>query len=170
LTARIAALEEEAAKAEAAAAQAKPNSDLQGLETRRAVDLRSSVAFLRGDLAAQAALESGYERSIAQAETELTSLIGLSEDAARLSNAVVQAQNTRDFLFSKSLEAQLKQRQSLSVGLLKVIEPARRPDQPLPSRTLQIAIIGGVLSLVLGAVLALVFEFIESQPRRAVRA
>ena len=55
--------------------------------------------------------------------------------------------------------------QGLSVGYLKVIEPARRPDQPLPSRTPQIALVGSVLSLVGGAILAFVFEFIEALMR-----
>lgn len=165
--ARIAALEGEAAKADLAATQAKANSDAEALAVRRAADLRLAVSNLHADLAAQRALQAGYERAIAQAETDLTSLIGLSEEAARLANAVAQAKNTRDFLLDKSLEAQLKQQQSLSVGHLKVIEPARRPDQPLPGRALQIAIIGGVLSLALGVMLAFLFEFFESLTRQA---
>jgi hypothetical protein len=63
---------------------------------------------------------------------------------------------------NKANEARLKQQQGLNVGYLKIVEPARRPDQPLPNRTLQIALVGGALSLVAGVVLAFIFEFIES--------
>jgi uncharacterized protein involved in exopolysaccharide biosynthesis len=162
LTARIRSLEEEAAKAEADSRTAKTDSDEQIAATRRANDLRSTIAALRGELAGQQALQLEYDQSIARWETDLTSLIGLIEEYTRLGNAVTQAQNTRDFLFNKALEARLKQQQALSIGYLKVVEPARRPDQPLPRRTLQIALVGGALSLVAGAALALIFEFVSS--------
>ena len=173
LSARIKTLEEEAVKAEARAAAAPAESTERINAIQQANTLRNTVSALRGDLAAQKALQTEFDRSIAQWETELTSLIGLSEEHTRLANAVTQAQNTRDFLFNKALEAELKQSQGLSVGYLKVIEPARRPDQPRPSRTPQIALIGGVLSLVAGAILAFVFEFIEAlarDPRQQRRA
>jgi len=165
LTARISALEAEVDRAEAEAESAPADSPARAEAIRRASDLRSQIAGLRGELAGQRGLQAEFERAIAQWETELTSLIGLAEEYTRLSSAVTQAQNTRDFLFNKSLEAQLKQRQALSVGYLKIVEPARRPEQPLPNRTLQIALIGGVLSLVAGAILALLFEFVESLAR-----
>ena len=111
------------------------------------------------------ASKAEYDRVIAQWETELTSLIGLSEEYSRLENAVARIQSTRDLLFNKSLEARLKQSQALSVGYLQVIEPARRPETPLPSRTLQIALVGGILSLVAGAVIAFLLEFVESSAR-----
>jgi uncharacterized protein involved in exopolysaccharide biosynthesis len=125
---------------------------------------------MRGDLVAQAAMEAEFDRAIADWETELTSLIGLTDEHARLTNALQQAQRTRDFLFNKSLEAQLKQKQGTSIGYLKIVDPARRPDQPVPSRALQIALVGGVLSLVAGGVLAFVLEFIESLRNQRVMA
>ena len=161
LAAQIDSLEAEAAKADQATQAAEPESEARADATRRARNLRDSAAALRGDLAGQRALQAEYDRAIAQWETELMSLLGLSEESTKLTSAVAQAQSIRDFLFDKMLEAQLKQRQALSVGYLKVIDPARRPDQPLPSRTLQIALLGGVLSLVLGAALAFLFEFVE---------
>lgn len=162
LTARIRALEAEAAEAEAAARAAVPDSNAETSATRRANDLRSSVAVLRGDLAGQRAMEAEYDRAIAQWETELTSLIGLNAEHTRLTDALAQAQNTRDFLANKAVEAQLKQEQGLTIGYLKVVEPARRPDQPLPNRTLQIALLGGLLSLLAGIILAFVIELAES--------
>jgi len=171
LTARIAALEGEAAAAEEAAraAEAKSNgvtaSGEQVNAARRASDLRATVAALRGELAGQRAVQAELDRAIARWETELASLIGLNDEHTRLTNAVTQAQNTRDFLANKAMEARLKQQQGLSVGYLKVVEPARRPDQPVPSRTLQLALVGGLLSLVAGAVLAFLLEFIESLVR-----
>jgi len=164
LTAKMKALEAEAGTTEAAA-KAVPTptgSEERATLNRRAADLRSSVASLRGEIAGQQALRTEYEQSIARWETELTSLIGLIEEHDRLTNAVNQAQHTRDFLFDKSLEARLKQEQAQNVGYLKVIEPARRPDQPLPTRTLQTALVGGLLSLVAGVILVFLFEFLES--------
>ncbi len=167
LEARIAGLEAEAAKAEAAAQQAKANSPEQAAALGRAGSLRSSVASLRADLDGQQALQAEYERAIVSWETELALLINLSAEEAQLGNAVRQAQDTRDFLFGKSLEAQLKQQQGLSIGYLKVVDAARRPTAPQPARTLQTAVIGGVLSLLLGAILAFLVESIDVQLRRA---
>lgn len=167
LEARIAGLEAEAAKAEAAAQQAKANSPEQAAALGRAGSLRSSVASLRADLDGQRALQAEYERAIVSWETELALLINLSAEEAQLGNAVRQAQDTRDFLFGKSLEAQLKQQQGLSIGYLKVVDAARRPTAPQPARTLQTAVIGGVLSLLLGAILAFLVESIDIQLRRA---
>jgi uncharacterized protein involved in exopolysaccharide biosynthesis len=180
LTARIAALEGEATAAEDAAravedpryfdsAQYKQGtvaeSGEQANAARRAGDLRATIATLRGELAGQRAVQAELERAIARWETELASLIGLNDEHTRLANAVSQAQNTRDFLANKAMEARLKQQQGLSVGYLKVVEPARRPDQPLPGRTLQLALVGGLLSLVGGAVLAFLLELIEAPLR-----
>jgi uncharacterized protein involved in exopolysaccharide biosynthesis len=162
LAARIRTLEDEAVKAAATASAAEKDSDEQIAASRRANDLRSNVAALRGELAGQQALQVEYDQSIARWETELTSLIGLIEEHTRLGSAVAQAQNTRDFLFNKALEARLKQQQATSIGYLKIVEPARRPDQPLPRKTWQIALVGGLLSLIAGAALALIFEFISS--------
>lgn len=167
LEARIAGLEAEAAKAEAAAQQAKANSPEQAAALGRAGSLRSSAASLRADLDGQRALQAEYERAIVSWETELALLINLSAEEAQLGNAVRQAQDTRDFLFGKSLEAQLKQQQGLSIGYLKVVDAARRPTAPQPARTLQTAVIGGVLSLLLGAILAFLVESIDIQLRRA---
>jgi uncharacterized protein involved in exopolysaccharide biosynthesis len=162
LAAQIAALETEAGKADEAAGAAAPDSEAWANATSRATRLRDTAAALRGDLAGARALQADYDRAVAKWETDLTSLLGLSEEYTTLTSNVAQAQSTRDFLFDKALEAQLKQRQAMSVGYLKVVEPARRPDQPLPSRTLQIALLGGLLSLVVGAALAFLFELIET--------
>jgi uncharacterized protein involved in exopolysaccharide biosynthesis len=172
LTARIRALEEEAAEAVARAAETRlepvegPKSDTEASALRQAAELRATIAALRGELAGQRGLQTEYDRAIAQWETDLTSLIGLSDEFTRLSTAVKQAQDTRDFLFNKALEAHLKQQQGLSVGYLKIVEPARRPDQPLPSRMLQIALLGGLLSLLVGGILAFLFEAVESWTRK----
>ncbi len=167
LEARIAGLEAEAAKAEAAAQQAQANSPEQATALGRAGSLRSSVASLRADLDGQRALQAEYERAIVSWETELALLINLSAEETQLGKAVKQAQDTRDFLFNKSLEAQLKQQQGLSIGYLKVVDAARRPTAPQPARTLQTAVIGGVLSLLLGAILAFLLESVDVQLRRA---
>lgn len=171
LRARIRVLEDEIKASTAAAQSAAVGSDERALALRRASEQAATLASLRGELAAQEALYLEYDATIKRWETELTSLIGLGNEYARLTGAVARAQGTRDFLFNKVLEAQLKEQQAQNVGYLRVVEPARRPDQPVPSRTLQIALVGGLLSLVVGAVLALLFEMIESamktRPERA---
>lgn len=171
LRARLRVLENEIKASTAAAQSAAEGSDERGLALRRASEQAAALATLRGELAAQEALHLEYDATIKRWETELTSLIGLGNEYARLIDAVTRAQNTRDFLFGKMLEAQLKEQQAQNVGYLRVVEPARRPDQPVPSRTLQIALVGGLLSLVVGAVLALLFEMIEAamkpRPERA---
>lgn len=171
LRARIKVLEAEITASEAAAQKAVEGSDERGLALRRASEQAAAVATLRGELAAQEALQLEYDTIIKRWETELTSLIALGNEYTRLNNAVTQARSARDFLANKVLEARLKEQQAQNVGYLRIVEPARRPDQPVPSRTLQIALVGGLLSLVVGAVLALLFEMIESatktQPERA---
>lgn len=171
LRARIKVLEAEIKASEAAAQKAVEGSDERGLALRRASEQAAAVATLRGELAAQEALQLEYDTIIKRWETELTSLIALGNEYTRLNNAVTQARSARDFLVNKVLEARLKEQQAQNVGYLRIVEPARRPDQPVPSRTLQIALVGGLLSLVVGAVLALLFEMIESatktRPERA---
>ncbi len=171
LRARIKVLEAEIKASEAAAQKATEGSDERGLALRRASEQAAAVASLRGELAAQEALHLEYDTIIKRWETELTSLIALGNEYIRLNNAVTQAQSARDFLVNKVLEARLKEQQAQNVGYLRIVEPARRPDQPVPSRTLQIALVGGLLSLVVGAALALLFEMVESatktRPERA---
>lgn len=171
LRARIKVLEAEIKASEASAQKAAEDSDERGLALRRASEQAAALASLRGELAAQEALHLEYDTIIKRWETELTSLIALGNEYTRLNSAVARAQGARDFLFNKVLEAQLKEQQAQNVGYLRVVEPARRPDQPVPSRTLQIALVGGLLSLVVGAALALLFEVIESamkpRPERA---
>ena len=163
LAAQISALQQEAAREEGLAVVAEDGA--AAAAEKRANDLRAVANGLQGDIAGVRASKAEYDRLIAQWETELTSLIGLSEEYSRLENAVARIQSTRDFLFNKSLEARLKQSQGLSVGYLQVIEPARRPETPLPSRTLQMALVGGILSLVAGAVIAFLLELVESSAR-----
>ncbi len=165
LRARIKVLEDEIKASQTAAQRAAEGSDERALALRRASEQAAALASLRGELAAQEALHLEYDTAIKRWETELTSLIALSNEYSRLNNAVARAQSTRDFLFNKVLEARLKEQQAQNVGYLRIVEPARRPDQPVPSRTLQVALVGGLLSLVVGAVLALVFEMIESAAR-----
>lgn len=171
LRARIKVLDAEIRASEASAQKAAEGSDERGLALRRASEQAATLASLRGELAAQEALHLEYDTIIKRWETELTSLIALGNEYTRLNNTVARAQGARDFLFNKVLEAQLKEQQAQNVGYLRVVEPARRPDQPVPSRTLQIALVGGLLSLVVGAALALLFEVIESamkpRPERA---
>lgn len=100
-------------------------------------------------------------------QTNLASLITLTGQSQKLQDSVQEKQDTRDFLAAKAREARLKQSQSQNVGYLQVIHPASTPQTRVSTRTLQIALLGGGLSLVLGGLLAFLLEFIEKTLRTA---
>jgi uncharacterized protein involved in exopolysaccharide biosynthesis len=152
----------EAAEAAVAAVPAdSPQARLSSLDTQiaeRAVE----VAGQRQRAAASFSL-------LAEHQTNLASLITLTGQAQQLQDLVQEKQNSRDFLADKAREAQLKQSQSENVGYLQVIQPPTTPQTRISTRTLQIALLGGGLSLVAGGLLAFLLEFLEQTLRSAPR-
>lgn len=108
---------------------------------------------------AQAA-QARYAPMIAQREAELSGLIGLHADYDNLQAAVDRAQDAYSFLEDKVVEARLKENQGLTAGYLQIVEPARIPTNPAPSQTLRLALVGGILAILAGIVLAFVLEFV----------
>ncbi|HEY63659.1 MAG TPA: hypothetical protein G4O02_03710 [Caldilineae bacterium] len=108
-----------------------------------------------------------YEQLAARRDADLAALLGLTAEYEELQMAVDQARSNYEFLQGKAREAALKQRQALSLGYLQVVEPARPPQRPAPSRFKRIALVGAVLSLLAGGVLAFLLEFIETLRRPA---
>ncbi len=86
-----------------------------------------------------------------------------------MQDLVQEKQNSRDFLADKVREARLKQSQSENVGYLQVIQPPTTPQSQVSTRTVQVALLGGGLSLVAGGLLAFLLEFIEQMLRSAPR-
>ncbi len=106
------------------------------------------------------AKEAEYDRLIAQQEAELERLLKLTTEYDELVRNVNRIQSNYNFLSDKENEAKLKQSQANNVSFIQIIEPARMPDRPAPSRTPKMLAVGSIVSLVAGIILAFVLEFI----------
>lgn len=113
-------------------------------------------ALAEGDEAKAAA----YDRIIAVREQELQELIQLAAEYEALQGNVDRIQNIYDVLLSKETEAKLKENEIISAGFIQVI-PAREPSHPLPRVNVKILLLGGIVSLVLGVMIALGLEYSE---------
>jgi uncharacterized protein involved in exopolysaccharide biosynthesis len=131
-----------------------------------AQDLARTGGNRRADAAGQRAVGVGYTGLVSQHQSNLTSLITLGGQHQKLLDAVKERQDARDFLAGKVLEARLKQAQSQNVGYLQVVGEPVTPGGQVSTRTLEIAIIGGGLSLVAGIVLVFLLEFLEQTVRQ----
>lgn len=111
------------------------------------------------------AAQARYAQMIAQREAELSALIGLRAEYDNLEAAVARAQDSFTFLADKAVEARLKENQGLTAGYLQIVEPARIPTNPAASQTLRLALVGGILAILVGIVLAFLLEFAGSLRR-----
>jgi uncharacterized protein involved in exopolysaccharide biosynthesis len=132
-------------------------------------DLARLLAQHRLDIVGQRQKAAGSYALLAQHQTNLASLITLTGQSEQLQDAVIEKQASRDFLADKAREARLKQSQSRNIGYLQVISPPATPQSSVRTRTVQIALLGGLLSLVLGGLLVFVLEFVERTVRTAPR-
>ena len=83
---------------------------------------------------------------------------------------VSRAEANYAFLADKANEAQIKLSQGRNIGYLQVIDPASLPGVALPKRTLQLLIVGIIVSLLIAVILAFILEALEvslgrSQPQ-----
>jgi len=102
-----------------------------------------------------------YDRILNERQQEHIYLLGLQEQYEELINDVARAEGSYDFLIDKSNEAQLKLSQGKNIGYLQVTEPARLPNAEAPKRTVQILIVGVLVSLLIALVLAFLLEVLE---------
>lgn len=128
-------------------------------------DFTQKAAEARIKAEAAKVTRAEYDQLIADRETRLLGLIGLSADFDRLQTDVNEIQGNVDFLNSKLGEAALKENQSLNASFIQIAEAARQPDSPAPSRTPQLILVGLAISLAFGVILAFILEFIESLAR-----
>jgi uncharacterized protein involved in exopolysaccharide biosynthesis len=128
-------------------------------------DFTQKAAEARIKAEAAKVTKAEYDQLIADRETRLLGLIGLSADFDRLQTDVNEIQGNVDFLTSKLGEAALKENQSLNASFIQIAEAARQPDSPAPSRTPQLVLVGLAISLAFGVILAFILEFIESLAR-----
>jgi uncharacterized protein involved in exopolysaccharide biosynthesis len=107
------------------------------------------------------AREAEYDRLIAQQEAKLEELLKLTTEYEELVRNVNRIQANYNFLSDKENEAKLKQSQANNVSFIQIIEPARMPDRPAPSRTPKMLAVGSIVSLIAGIILAFILEFIS---------
>jgi uncharacterized protein involved in exopolysaccharide biosynthesis len=103
-----------------------------------------------------------YDQAIEERTTELRNLLKISSDYNALERALAQATSDYNFVTAKQNEAFLKQAQAERLGYIQITEPARKPDAPVPTKTLQLALVGGAVSLLVGFVLSFLLEFLDS--------
>ena len=129
-------------------------------------DLSTAAINRRVEADGQRARKTGAATRLAQHETELKSLITLAEQHQALQDTLKQRQDDRDFISGKVREVSLRQDQADAVGYLQVLGVPTTPKTQLPTRTLQIALLGGVASIVAGFVLVFFLEFLEQGLKR----
>ncbi|HID63264.1 MAG TPA: hypothetical protein EYP49_11075 [Anaerolineae bacterium] len=122
-------------------------------------------AFAEGDEIEAAA----YDKIIAARERELQELIQLAAEYESLYETVDRIQDVYAILLSKETEAKLKENEILSARFILVI-PAREPSHPLPRINFKILLLGGIVSLVLGIMVAFGLEYSERTRRVGKRA
>ncbi|MBM3187347.1 MAG: hypothetical protein FJZ90_01335 [Chloroflexi bacterium] len=122
------------------------------------------------------ATRDGYERSlqiyddmIEQRTRELRALLGLYREFNALERELNRATGNYEFLRDKENEARLKELQAERLGYIQIVEPARKPDAPVRARTLELLLVGGVVSLLTGFVLSFFLEFVSSLRQAARR-
>ncbi len=125
-------------------------------------DFAKQAAQARVEAEASKIAKTQYEQLIADRETRLLGLIGLRSEYDSLQFTINEIQANVNFLVAKANEAALKESQSLNASFIQIVEPARQPDRPAPSKTPRLLLVGAAISLAFGVILAFVLEFIES--------
>lgn len=101
-----------------------------------------------------------YDQMTSERAKELQSLLELYDEYYSLERALARARSDYEFLLGKQNEARLKQEQAERLGYIQITEPARKPDQPVASKTRQLVLVGGVVSILAGFVLSFLIEFL----------
>ncbi len=167
--AALAELNKQLAEAQRSASSAAPNTPALAASTQRVQDVERQVSEAKVQIVSQQAQLDATAAFIADRQTTLAGLITLSGQYQTLLDVVQERQDSRDFLAGKVREARLKESQSRNIGYLQVVTPPSTPRGQLPTRTVQTAVLGAILSIVAGAVLVFVLEFVERTLRHSPR-
>ncbi len=162
-------LERQLADAQKAAASAAASTPAAAQAGQRVQELQGQISEARVQIASQQAQVDATEPLLAERQTNLAGLITLAGRYQALLDTTQERQDSRDFLAGKVREARLKESQSRNIGYLQVVTPPSTPRSQLPTRTVQTALLGAVLSIVAGAVLVFVLEFVERTLRHSPR-
>jgi uncharacterized protein involved in exopolysaccharide biosynthesis len=130
--------------------------------TEAAVNFQRLAAGQDAVVAGILAQEAEYDTLIAQQEDTLTELLNLTIEYDALLRAVSRVQANYNFLTDKENEARLKESQATNVSFIQIVEPARTPDRPAPSRTPRLLAVGALVSVIAGVILAFILEFLSS--------
>jgi len=130
--------------------------------TEAAVNYQRLAASQDAIVAGIRAQEVEFDKLIAQQEGTLVELLNLPSEYDVLRRAVSRVEATYNFLTSKESEARLKVNQATNVSFIQIIEPARMPDRPAPSRTPKLLIVGALVSILGGIILAFILEFLSN--------
>lgn len=109
---------------------------------------------------------AGYDQLILERQVELQDLVRLGSEYARLEAAVEQGKSTYGFLLEKETEAKLKENETLTLGFMEVSGPAKSPSRPLPRVKMSFLALGGVLSLIVGVMVAFIWNYLELRSPR----
>jgi uncharacterized protein involved in exopolysaccharide biosynthesis len=123
----------------------------------RSLAMQRDLAWAGGDIAKAQALDE----IILEREAELQSMVGLSGEYNELSGQVGRVRSTYDFLLSKRAEAQIKEKQILEVGSIRIITPARPPTRPVAAINNKLIVLGAISSLLAGVLLTFLLEYLE---------
>lgn len=102
-----------------------------------------------------------YDQIIAIRQQELQDLIRLGAEYHILQSAVDRIESTYSDLLGKEIEVKLKEDEIASARFIRVI-PAREPSAPLTRVNMQVLILGAVISLALGIMLAFILDYLEN--------
>jgi uncharacterized protein involved in exopolysaccharide biosynthesis len=98
---------------------------------------------------------------ILEREAELQNLIGLSSEYYTLVGRVDRARDTYNFMLDKKAEAQIKENQILELASVQIITPARPPVRPAPRMDSKVIVLGTVVSLIAGVLVAVLVEYLQ---------
>ncbi|MCB0208630.1 MAG: hypothetical protein KDJ52_04855 [Anaerolineae bacterium] len=123
-------------------------------------DLRkqSDLASANGDLDKAHSIQD----IILDREIEMQNMISLSAEYNRLQAQVSRVRETYNFLLDRKTEAQIKESQIRSSSSIQIITPARPPQRPTTLLDGRIVVLGGVVSLLAGVLLAFLLEYLST--------
>jgi uncharacterized protein involved in exopolysaccharide biosynthesis len=129
----------------------------------RAQALQSKAQEQKALLAGHQAAIADYERILDERQQQIIYLLGLQDEYNTLVGVVTDAQGSYEFLLDKANEGHLKVAQGASTGYLKIENPPRLPQSPLPRNLKQLLVVGIFASLLLALLLAFLMAVIEQR-------
>lgn len=122
----------------------------------RSLILQQSIAVAENDT--QGA--DKYSTIISQREETLQSMVGLRSQYTALKAAANQTRDTYELLLNRQTQAKLKENEILNVGFVSALGPATPPSSPVSTFDLKLVLLGALMSLVVGILLAVGWEYL----------